>query len=328
MKIVVTGGMGYIGSHVVQALKHAGAQVISVDHAHRPENELEGVEYLYGDYADEEMWYALTEDPNNIARFGPLQGIVHCAGYSSVNNSVVDPAIFYDNNVVKTIQMLECLKDLEEKPFIIFSSSASVYGSTVQYISAPYINEMVPCSPESPYAHTKLMVEQILKDYEVYGFKHTTLRYFNAAGLNVWDDTLGIREDDQHILPMLFKAHINKQPFWLHGTDYNTKDGSCVRDYIHVTDVADAIVRLCYEMRDFPVNETYNLGTGRGYSNREIIDAFVELVGPIALVEGDPRPGDTDTLVADPSKFINGFMMRPRFSDLETIINSMKRNYE
>lgn len=328
LKIVVTGGMGYIGSHVCKALVDAGAQVISVDRDHNDKNIIDGVEYIYADYADEEVWHSVAVDPVNTERFGKLDGIVHCAGSSDVRESVDNPSEYYNNNVVKTIKMLDCIKELDRKPFIVFCSSGSVYRKSPRFD----LKESDQLSPQSPYAQTKVMIENILSDYkEAYGIDYIALRFFNAAGLNVWDDTLAFKKEDEHIIPQLFKAYKYKKPFKLYGSDFNTHDGTCIRDYIHVCDVSNAIVLCCERLikEDATHYEVYNIGSGYGYTNLEVVEMFSKVVGYVDVIERPRRSGDSPMLVADPSRFIYDFIdQRTKWSDLQTIIKSARRNYE
>jgi UDP-glucose 4-epimerase len=253
-----------------------------------------------------------------------IDGIVHCAGTSLVGPSIADPGEYYNNNVVKTVLMLDHLSTWDVKPFIVFSSSAAVYGNPV---STPITEDAIP-NPINPYGNTKMMIERILHDYGVaHGFRSFIFRYFNAAGADVWGSELGPEPGDTHIIPRIFEAYFAKKPFRLFGTDYATSDGTCVRDYIHVCDIALAHLRACVSLSDGSESKTYNLGTNTGYSNQLIIDTFKDLVGDLEVINEDRREGDPDILVADGSKFAAEQGMTPQFSDMPTIIESFKKYY-
>lgn len=325
LKIAVTGGMGYVGSHTCKSLKAAGARVVSIDRRHVEQNEVEGVEYIFADYSDPEIWHALGQDPVNVKKFGSLDGVVHCAGTSLVGPSVTDPSEYYNNNVIKTIRMLDELRQWEHKPFIVFSSSAAVYGNPLELP----IQESSASTPVNPYGNTKMMIERILRDYDTaYGIRSYCFRYFNAAGADVWDSELGPEPGDTHIIPRIFEAKAAGKPFKLFGTDYKTHDGTCVRDYIHVCDLALAHLRACNELIHGDTSRIYNLGTNTGYSNMEIINSFREVVGDIDVVEEPRREGDPDALIADAGKIFFEKKWTTHFSDLETIMKSFKDFYE
>ena len=314
--IVVTGGMGYVGSHTAKCLKAAGAQVIVVDNRHVEQNILKGVEYMVGDYSDLEMWQSLRNK---------VDGIIHCAGTSLVGPSVQDPSLYYNNNVAKTISMLDTIKDWSSKPFIVFSSSAAVYGNATDNS----ITEKSLVNPMNPYGNTKMMIERILTDYEMaYGIKSFCYRYFNAAGADIWGTELGPEPDDTHLIPKIFDAYYNKKTFTIYGRDYNTSDGTCVRDYIHVCDLALAHLRACTELVNGSDSKIYNLGTNHGYSNTSVLNTFKQVVGDVKVNFGARREGDPDRLVASPSLIKHELNWKPQFSDMRTIMSSMRKYYE
>jgi len=316
LTIAVTGGMGYVGSMTCKSLQGAGANVISIDNRTVEQNRLRGVNYKLGDYADNDIL-----DDLQIAG---VTGIVHCAGSSLVGPSISDPSLYYNNNVVKTIKMLDHFKEWCTKPFVVFSSSAATYGDP---INTP-IAEDEYLLPINPYGNTKMMIELILKDYDVaYGIKSFCYRYFNAAGADVWDNELGPEPGDTHLIPRIFEAYQQGNVFRLFGTDYDTLDGTCVRDYIHVCDLALAHMTACTELCNGGDSLTYNLGTGAGYSNKQIIDRFNTLVGKVDVHEMERRIGDPDELVANPSFYNMQHNAPLAFSDLDTIINSTKDFY-
>lgn len=318
LTIVVTGGMGYVGSHTCKALKAAGATVISVDNRKVEQNRLEGVEYITEDYADD---FTLLDFRNRR-----VNGFVHCAGTSLVGPSVNDPEQYYWNNVQKTMKLLGHIKRWEVKPFIVFSSSAAVYGDPVM---VP-IDETDLADPINPYGNTKMIIERMITDYgNAYNIKSYMFRYFNAAGADVWDSELGPEPGDTHIIPRIFEAAAGENThFKLFGTDYDTEDGTCVRDYIHVCDLALAHLRACVELAKGSESKIYNLGTKCGFSNKEILDAFIEFVGPITVIEEERREGDPDSLIADASLIKSELGWEPQFSDIATIMKSFRDYYD
>ena len=320
LKIAVTGGRGYVGSHTAKSLRAAGAEVFIVDRRIVSQNKVHGTTlHSMGDYDNPVML-------DNMQKIG-INGIVHCAGTSLVGPSVTDPSEYYDNNVVRTIRMLDHMKEWDTPPFVVFSSSAAVYGEPLE---TPITEGAIPL-PVNPYGNTKLMIERILQDYDTaYGIKSYSLRYFNAAGADVWGSQLGPEPGDTHLIPRIFEAFYGNKVFDLYGDDYDTEDGTCIRDYIHVSDLAiahlTAINNLAYGDGE---SGTYNLGTGHGYSNGEILDAFLDIMGDGPLVRHSPkREGDPAILVADPSAFILDTGWNPEFSDLETILTSYRDYYE
>jgi len=317
LKILVTGGRGYIGSHTVKSLLAAGANVYIIDNRYVKQNKVDGSIAYITSYDDFDIL-------DRLEKIG-IDGVVHCAGTSLVGPSVNDPGEYYNNNVIKTIRMLDHLRQWRKIPFIVFSSSAAVYGEPDEIP----IRESSITMPVNPYGNTKMMIERALRDFDVaYGMKHYSFRYFNAAGADVWDHKLGPEPNDTHIIPRMFEAYFENKPFKLYGDDYNTKDGTCVRDYIHVCDIALAHLRACVELSEGSDSKTYNIGTNQGYSNKEIIDAFREYVGNLKVEVHSRRPGDPDVLVADATNIQKDLNWKPNFSDLETIMKSFKEYYQ
>ena len=315
MKICVTGGMGFVGAHTAKSLKAMGAYVVVVDRRYTGIPESFYDEFVRSDFADPATLRHLNE-------LG-VQGFVHCAGSSLVGPSMTNPSDYYNNNVAKNIKFLDYLATdwLYTKPWIVFSSSAATYGNPA---SVP-IFEDDSQKPINPYGETKLIMEHLLRDYSAaYGIRSFSLRYFNACGADYWGQEWGPEKGDTHLIPRLFEM----DPFTLFGTDYATHDGTCVRDYIHVSDLALAHATACNALSEGAATDYFNLGTGKGYSNQRVIDVYHEIVGPKQILKQERRAGDPDELVADGTKFQERFNWKPYFSDLNTIVNDTMKWYE
>ena len=240
--------------------------------------------------------------------------------------SVLNPADYYDNNVIKTLQMLDHIRQWEVTPFVVFSSSAAVYGDPT---SGALLSEDSLQNPCNPYGNTKMMIERILHDHDAaYGIRNFCFRYFNAAGADAWHGELGPEPNDTHIIPRIFEAYAAREAFNLYGTDYNTFDGTCVRDYIHVCDIALAHLLACVELSSGSKSRVYNLGTSKGYSNKQLIDSFRETVGPVEVVNVERREGDPDRLVADATAINRDLGWEPKFSDLQMIMETFRAFYK
>lgn len=320
--IIVTGGCGYIGSHVARAFKKNGDRVFIVDRVKR-EHTLKGIDgYVISDFVTEESLSTIIDLQPDV--------IVHCAGTSLVGPSMTDPAEYYENNIVKTLALLNVVKSLEKKPLIMFSSSASVYGNPKRLP----INEMDPKDPISPYGNTKYMTELILRDYcRAYGINSVCFRYFNAAGAEPFNFDLGQEPGATHIIARVLEASLAKRAVTINGDDYNTPDGTCVRDYVHVWDIALAHVKAAGFINDIVDENTtaislmFNLGTNKGISNKEIVDYVHGRYGLVHVNFGPRREGDPDELVADPHSANDLLFWFPEYSDIETIIDSAYKWY-
>lgn len=311
-KIIITGAMGFIGGHTAKVFKQAGYHVIGVDHKNTiPES----ARYLDQMFTDDFVKMTAA-----AAVVNDVDAIIHCAGTSLVGPSIKNPHLYFWNNSNKTNDLLEELHKNNWKGKFVFSSSAAVYGT-------PKENRLLVeddhLEPISPYGKSKWICEEIIEDHcFAHGFKGIALRYFNACGCDN-DGTLGHVVDDTHMIPRVLSAHRRGEIFTLYGNDYNTDDGTCVRDYLHVTDIANAhleSVRLADSMN---VGEfrAYNLGTGRGQSNKDIIWACNWAVrGKINYTVGPRREGDPDFLVADSTRFQTDTPWRPINSDTNNIV--------
>jgi UDP-glucose-4-epimerase GalE len=311
-RVIITGAMGFIGSHTAKVFKEAGYNVIGIDHkATIPEAAHFLDQWLQDDFAD--MAAA-------AARINQVDAIIHCAGTSLVGPSIADPYTYYWNNASKTNQMLEGLRQQNWPCKIVFSSSAATYGvpdSNRQLIETDLQN------PISPYGQSKLFCERIIQDHcRAHGFKGIALRYFNACGCDA-DGKLGHVVEDTHMIPRVLSAYRRGEMFTLYGNDYNTPDGSCIRDYLHVTDIALAHLESVCLAESMEANEfrAYNLGTGQGKSNKEIIWACNWAVREkINFTVGPRRIGDPDYLVANSDLFQQDTSWHPINSDIENIV--------
>ncbi len=312
--ILVTGGAGYIGSHTVKELLRAGYEVVVMDDLRSGHRELVLTEhFVEADIRDRK---ALHE----IFRRYPISAVMHFAALTSVPESVADPASYYAVNLIGSLNLLEAMRAFGVKR-IVFSSSAAVYGDPVR-IPIP---EDHPTRPKSPYGRSKLMVEEILADYaRAYGLGYISLRYFNAAGSDP-EGTIGEwHVPEQHLIPIVLEAALGKRPYVeIFGTNYETPDGTGVRDYIHVTDLAWAHVLALRHLEAGGKSGAYNLGIGRGYSVREVIETCGKVTGrEIPVREAPRRPGDPALLVADPTRAQQELGWQPRYTTLPPMVET------
>lgn len=315
--IIVTGGCGYIGSHIAKAFKLADENnlVYIIDRVRR-DHTLHKMQWMQTDdyAADASIALIIAVQPDVI---------VHCAGTSLVGPSIKDPSTYWDNNVVKTIKLLDAVKNLKKKPIILFSSSASVYGNA-NYTGA--ITESQAVNPISPYGNSKATIERMLHDYSVaYGISSVAFRFFNAAGAEPVNFALGQELNATHLIARALESSINETTLTLNGTDLDTHDGTCVRDYVHVWDIASAhLAAVDAKLADGA--HVFNLGTGKGISNGEIISYIAKRYG-LLTAHGPRREGDPAVLVADASRAASVLAWEPKFSDMETIIDSAYKWY-
>lgn len=312
VRIVVTGGAGFIGSHMVRTLRRANHEVFVVDDLSAGHRDAlpPGVTLLEIDVRSQEL-----------ARFFQaerIDAIFHFASRILVGESVVDPRIYYRDNLAATIALVESALDAAVRTFI-FSSSAAVYGNP----AGTPIREHDPVRPVNPYGETKLAIERMLEHYAAaYRFRFAALRYFNAAGA---EPASGLRErhnPETHLIPLVLDAAAGLRPaVTIFGQDYQTPDGTCVRDYVHVVDLAEAHLAALEHLERNGACGAFNLGTGRGYSVREVIETARRVTGHEIPVEyGARRPGDPAVLVASPERARELLGWTARRSALETIV--------
>jgi UDP-glucose 4-epimerase len=311
MKVLVVGGAGYIGSHMVKMLGQLGCIVTTLDDlssGHR-DAVLCG-DFVQGNFGDRPLLDAVL--PRGF------DAVLHFASFIQVGESVQHPEKYYRNNVTYTLGLLDAMRAHGVNKFI-FSSTAATFGEP-QYTP---MDEQHPQQPITPYGRTKLMVEQALADYDkAYGFKSVSLRYFNAAGADP-EGQLGERHDPEtHLIPLVLQAASGRRPsITVFGRDYDTPDGTCIRDYIHIQDLCSSHWLALQSLVNGADSQSYNLGNGNGFSVQEVIDAAEQVTGrKIPVVRGHRRDGDPARLVADSRLAREKLGWQPQYADLATII--------
>lgn len=318
--VFVTGGAGYVGSHGCKAFAKAGWKVVVFDNLSRGWREfVRWGDLIEGDLRDRAGVEAALKAVKPDA-------VVHYAALAYVNESVTDPALYYDVNVGGTISLLDGMRAAGVDK-LLFSSTCATYGVPA---SSP-IDETFPQAPINPYGWTKLMIERALADYSAaYPLRYVALRYFNAAGADP-DGEVGERHDPEpHVIPLAIKAaRSGETPFRIFGSDFDTRDGTCVRDYIHVTDLADAHARALDYLLNGGQSDVFNLGTGNGTTVTEIADAVDRRSNrPLRRIKADRRAGDPPALVAAAAKAERVLGWRPTHSSIEEIIDTAWRWHE
>ena len=314
MNVLITGGAGYIGSHTAKSIAMAGLQPIVVD------NLLRG-------HREAVRWGPLVEadisDRNALRRVFqqyPIEAVIHFAAFISVGESMRDPSLYFRNNLVNTLNLLEAMRE-EGVRKIVFSSTCATYGNPRQIpIPEDHVQQ-----PVNPYGESKLMVERLMHWYGVaYGFSAIALRYFNAAGADPAGELSEDHDPETHLIPLAIAAALGLTPFLeVYGTDYETPDGTAIRDYLHVTDLANAHLAALNYLGAGQPGTAFNLGTGRGHSVRAVIEMVSRVAGrEVPVREVERRPGEAACLVAEATKAARILGWSPHHSTLEEIVRT------
>jgi UDP-glucose 4-epimerase len=317
LKVLVTGGAGYIGSHFVQILTQENVDCVVLDNLSRGHKEAvpSNVELVEADLLDAESLSALFAKDS-------FDSIVHFAAFAYVGESVENPILYYQNNVIGSFNLIRAAIEANIKHFV-FSSTCSLYGNP----SKVPISEEFPTNPINPYAQTKLTIENMLRDFEeAYGIKSVCLRYFNAAGAD-FSGRIGESHDPEpHLIPIVINTALGlREKVLIFGDDYETKDGTCIRDYIHINDLGDAHLKALQYLHNGGISEIINLGTGEGNSVKEIIDTAERIIGKEIKKEiVGRRPGDPAILIADNNKAKKILGWEPKYDLNQTISSAYK----
>ncbi|MGZ7119956.1 MAG: UDP-glucose 4-epimerase GalE [Methanobacterium sp.] len=312
--ILIVGGAGYIGSHLNKEMSKKGYETIVFDNlSHGHEDFVKYGIFEQGDLGD-------IEEIRNVFRKYDIEAVMHFAAFTYVGESVEDPQKYYTNNVKNTLNLLQVMLEENVKVFV-FSSTAATYGNPVEIP----ITENHPQNPITPYGRGKLMVEQVLRDYsDAYGLKYVSLRYFNAAGADPEGEIGELHHPETHLIPLILDAAIGKrEDIKIFGADYNTPDGTCIRDYIHVTDLADAHILALEYLKNGGKSDLFNLGNGNGFSVREVIQEARRITGRIIKEdEVGRRPGDPPILIGSSQKAMQVLKWKPKYNELSKIIDT------
>lgn len=314
MRVLITGGAGYIGSHTAKRLAAAGIEPVVFDNMQTGHRwAVRWGPLVEGDLSDSAAIRAA------LAQYRPA-AVIHFAASAYVGESMRDPRRYFRNNVVNSLNLLDAIVDAGVKR-IVFSSSCTTYGEPERLP----LTEEHPQHAVSPYGESKLFVEHALGWYAApYGLHFAALRYFNAAGADLEGEIGEVHDPETHLIPLVMQAALGRRPaVEVYGTDYPTPDGTAIRDYVHVTDLAAAHLRALHHLIDGGANVAVNLGTGQGHSVREVIAAVERVAGrPVPIRLGPRRPGDPPALVADPTKARTTLGWQPECSDLDTIVRT------
>ena len=312
--ILVLGGAGYIGSHAVLGLKKSGYNPVVYDNLSTGHKEAaRGAKFIEADIADVEKLKKVLRDEN-------IDAVMHFAASALVGESMEDPLLYFDNNVCRAVNLFKAMIEVGVKR-VIFSSTAATYGTPER---VP-IEEDDKIAPINPYGESKVMIEKILKDCKrAYGLNYVIFRYFNAAGADQTSLRGEVHDPETHLIPIVLQTALGqRKEVKIFGTDYNTPDGTCVRDYIHVTDLIDAHILALGYLEKGSESTVFNLGNNNGFSVREVIETARKVCGKeIPAVEAQRREGDPDTLIASSKKAKKVLGWNPKISSLEEIIES------
>lgn len=314
MNILVTGGAGYIGSHVLKSLIKEGHQVVTFDNLQKGHRDaVTGGKFVEGDLADKELL-------NKVIKENEIEGVIHLAADSLVGESMENPGKYYRNNFANGINLLEAMVKNDVKN-IVFSSTAAVYGEPDEIP----IKEDNQTEPTNTYGESKLFFEKALKRYDdIHGINFVSLRYFNAAGADPEGEIGEAHDPETHLIPIVLQTALGiRDKIYIFGDDYPTRDGSCIRDYIHVNDLAAAHVLAVEALAEGKESSIYNLGNGEGYSVKEVIDTVKEVTGRDFEVEvSERRAGDPAVLIASSAKIREELNWEPEYPELEKIIST------
>ncbi len=314
MTILVCGGAGYIGSHMVAELIEKGNDVVVLDNLEKGHKDaLLGGKLYIGDLRDKDVL-------NKVFTENKIDAVIDFAAYSLVGESMTEPLKYFNNNVYGTINLLEAMKEHNVK-YIVFSSTAATYGEPKE---VPILEESETI-PTNAYGESKLLVEKILKWCDhAYGIKYTTLRYFNAAGAHINGKIGEDHSPETHLIPLILSVALGKrEKIMIFGDDYDTEDGSCVRDYIHVSDLASAHSLALERLMNGGESRIYNLGNGTGFSVKEMIEIARKVTNhPIPAEVAPRRAGDPAVLIASSDKAVKELNWKPKFNSVETIIET------
>ncbi len=314
MKILVTGGAGYIGSHMVKVLLERGHEVVVADSLERGfQDAVDGrAKQFIGNLLNKQFVEQLFLENH-------FDGVIHFAAYIAVGESMVKPAMYFENNFTGALNVLEEMNKNNVNNFI-FSSTAAVYGTPTRVPIDEEHNKM----PENPYGESKLMVEHLLRwIHQIYKINFVALRYFNASGASL-DASVGERhKPETHIIPRVISSALQNNTFSLFGDTYETPDGTCIRDYIHVLDLCEAHILALEKLWKNGGDDFYNVGVGKGYSNKEVVAMVEKVSGQKIHVEiVEKRAGDPNQLIANPAKIQSELGFSPKYSDLETVVKT------
>jgi len=312
--ILIAGGAGYIGSHVNKLLTKKGFETVIFDNLSCGHREfVKWGEFFEGDLLDISRLRSCFESYR-------IEAVMHFSAFALVEESVAHPEKYYQNNVIGTLNLLQVMREFGVKHFL-FSSTCATYGLP-EKIPIP---EDHPQRPINPYGRTKLIIEETLKDYDrAYGLKHINLRYFNAAGADPDGEIGELHHPETHLIPLVIYAATGlNEEIKIFGTDYPTKDGTCIRDYIHVMDLADAHIKALQYLMDKNRSDSFNLGNGSGHSVREVIEAVRKVSKKdFKIVEAERREGDPPVLISSSEKAIETLKWKPQYEGIETIIET------
>lgn len=318
--ILIVGGAGYIGAHVNKHLNLNNYETVVFDNLSYGHGEfVKWGKFVPGDLGN-------IDDIRGVFEKYPITAVMHFAAFTYVGESVEDPQKYYLNNVSNTLNLLRVMLEYDVKN-LVFSSTCATYGEPVEIP----ITESHPQNPISPYGRGKLMVENILSDYSLaYNLKYVSLRYFNAAGADPDAEIGELHEPESHLIPLILDAASGKrESIGIFGTDYDTYDGTCIRDYIHVTDLADAHLKALQYLENGGNSDYFNLGNGSGFSVLEVIEKARQITGrKIDVVEEERRAGDPPVLVGSSDKIREVLKWKPKYNDLSLIISTAWKWHE